>query len=195
MSHPTEWLTEDAPSPAILKAIGAIILAHTVGEAALLALLSQFLAIPPDPFRRIFVALNNREKVDLVRSLGTAEKRPKVERDAITFALRAFDICGENRNIVAHSHFRRREDTRFRFIKFPTSPGAYGWEWAATEKDLESAHHDAVRMASYLITLSAKIEGALGPDRPFPDRPPQPRKLSLLRLPEGHSIAAPLPES
>jgi hypothetical protein len=193
----SESSEHDGPPKAILEAIGSIILNQGYMDTALFAILTSYLHLPIDISGPLFDSLNNRARVDLVALLAQAEDHLDDEREALAFALRCFDICIENRNVMAHCAYVERQEGQYIFFKNPTSASTNGWYFGATEVEFSSAANQARKFSEYL----AELWGALrrrplnGPDMPLPERPLQPRKLSLLQLPKDHPIYGPPPES
>lgn len=190
-------LSRSARHRRILQSAGAIILIHSDMETSLFALLGHFLKAPAGVIGPLFIALTNRARVDIIKRLAAAEGHVADERNAVEHAVRCFDICAENRNIIGHSACEGENERRFRFFKLPSTPGSTGWVWELTESDLLFAALDAVRMQDYIVSLWAWLRDRDNPSHgePLPERPPQPRKLSLFRLPEDRPNAKPPPQS
>jgi hypothetical protein len=179
--------TYEAP-PEILAEVGGLILWQTELEASLSMFLNQYLRVP-HAREFLFANLNNRARVDLIMRLVAAGEPSEDGREAVLFALRCFDICVENRNVLAHSAYEENTPDGHVFQKQPTATTPRAWRFRLTFEDLEAAHRSTERTMIYVVTLWASLKerrrmkrrGGHGPS--LPGRFPQPRKLSSFRLP------------
>ena len=154
-----------APAP-MLAAIGKIILLHTEMTGNLFLFFSEFLDVPSSCRQMIFDTANNRARVDLIKRL------------------------------VAHSSLYTAEGRGFTFFKEPTPSTPTGWSYHVTTADLrEQAERFEALNYHIVFVWNAFFSRRWGEQTPLPKTPPQPRKLSLFRLPEAPEGEQPPPRS
>lgn len=188
MLEPTPGETADHPPQQVRQAVGEIILLHNDLASSLFVYFHHYLKLPTSVRGFLFDTLNNKARVDLLTRLASGAHPDDLE--AISYALKCFNICTENRNIIAHSTYERAlKDGRHLFKKEATSVTPSMWRYALTADDLTATGTQISGVLWYTVFLwgSLKSRGNVK-HMPLPGRPPQPRKLSLFRIeevPEG----------
>lgn len=184
-----------APAP-MLAAIGKIILLHTEMTGNLFLFFSEFLDVPSSCRQMIFDTANNRARVDLIKRLVADSGATADEERTVLEALKAYDVATENRNILAHSSLYTAEGRGFTFFKEPTPSTPTGWSYHVTTADLrEQAERFEALNYHIVFVWNAFFSRRWGEQTPLPKTPPQPRKLSLFRLPEAPEGEQPPPRS
>jgi hypothetical protein len=186
----------------LLSAIGAGIVSFSALEGTLYLFFQSFLETDIEIINLIFDSLSNRVRVDFVRKLTERYKFEEAEIDAVLFALKLFDICCENRNYIAHADLWKVSDDGFIFVKTTNSSSGsqVGYLW--TIEHLRDAASAMSQADEYLGVVWNTLNDRHVRNRrrqraklpPLPDRPVQPRKLSLYRLPEDHPDAPSPPQ-
>jgi hypothetical protein len=172
-----------APAP-LLAAIGKVTLLHTEMAGNLFLFFHEFLAIPGSCRELIFDASHNRARVDLIKHLVADSEASPEEEAAILAALKAYDVATENRNILAHSTLQGPNGRAFDFYKEPTPASPNGWFYRLTTADLvEQAERFEALNYHIVFVWHVIFDRRRGEQTPLPETPPQPRKLSLFRLP------------
>jgi hypothetical protein len=85
-----------------LHALGAITLLYNDLEHTMALLLDDYLGAGQDVSEEIFVRLNNRSRVDVVRKLAEMKEKDPEAKNASLHAVTCFEICAENRNTIMH---------------------------------------------------------------------------------------------
>ncbi|WP_332653205.1 hypothetical protein [Brevundimonas sp.] len=157
---------------------------HNELASSLFVFFHHYLHVPNSIRSLLFDTLNNKGRVDLLRRL--AEDSAPDDVEAMAYALKCFNICTENRNIIAHSRYLGLlNDGRHSFRKEPTAVTPTTWDFALTAEELSKTARDIETLYWHSIFLWGSIRSRGEADeRPLPERPPQPRKLSLFRLEE-----------
>ncbi len=157
---------------------------HNELASSLFVFFHHYLHVPNSIRSLLFDTLNNSARVDLLKRL--AEDSAPADVEAMTYALKCFNICTENRNIIAHSRYLGLlKDGRHWFRKEPTAVTPTTWDFALSGDDLARTARDVEVLYWHTIFLWASIRSRGEADeRPLPGKPPQPRKLSLFRLEE-----------
>jgi hypothetical protein len=182
------WVTYDDPPRAILEACGALVLLQGSLETALFLLLSNYMRLSPDGVYEVFHELSNQARTRLVTKLAAEAALAPDAAEAVAEAVRRYDICTENRNVIGHSQYLERHEDQLLFHKSPTGKGSGGWYFAISEVEMAnivSATRDAVSYVQAVwYALTPKAAGSSPPPLLGTSLPP--RKLSLFQLPEDH---------
>jgi hypothetical protein len=181
------------PVPAeLLEAVGALSLAYTELESCLYLFFGDFLRVPVAAQNLLFDMLHNRARADLVSALVSPYLPDPDELAAFKFGLKCFDICTENRNLIMHANLWDRDDGgAFVFAKATSGSQGYDVPFLIPVEGIRSAVASVVHTDTYLTSLWLELSERRKRRRPkrapapLPNRPPQPRKLSLYRLKEG----------
>ncbi len=185
---------EEIGPRAHIEAAGAFALAYNKLEWSLYGLLGLVLKDDDDVVVFMFNELNNTQKMNLIRHMVdrsfSADSRHHIE-----YGLRCFSICAENRNIIMHASPDRSPDSRhLNVVKgVKGRPGAVN-EYAFTLSDLRDAAKSALMLSDYIYALVDVIGDMLMGARlglSWPQKPPQPRKLSSSLRPEIPEDAPP----
>lgn len=182
------------PVPAeLLEAIGGLSVAYTELETCLYLFFGDFLRIPVAAQNLLFDMLHNRARADLVTAVVSPYLPDPEELAAFKFGLKCFDICTENRNLVIHANLWDQDESgAYVFSKATGGSQGYNVAFLIPLEGIRAAVASTVHTDTYLTTLWLELaerrKRRRGPKRapsPLPNRPPQPRKLSLYRLKEG----------
>ena len=187
-----EWtrLVKDTAPPAILEATGALIFKYNSLEFALYGVLGCF--IPEGAVPAIYYELHNTGRVNAIMALAR-ERLSEPYIAALAHGIRAFAICTENRNLLAHAfaetHPPIYQQEKITFVKAVSGkPGDLAEYWFGAAEIREAALGMDVA-TSYLYALVDALMDVLfgagfGEPLPLPDRPALPRTLSLHRRKE-----------
>jgi hypothetical protein len=178
----------------LIAAVGVCILAFNRAEENLRRLLQRYLRAPAEARFLISEALHNRERVNLVRALiGSVEPDPALKA-SLQHALKAFDICAENRNFIAHMVLVT-EERRGLYVVLKRSDAR------RSSRDLYTVELEELALCSRAIdelnSYFDEVEALLGyrlPRGPLRGKPPLPRKLRRHRLEEAQLDAPPPPQ-
>ena len=177
-----------------IHAVGAFALYYNRLEMGLYAFFQRYVDATHEAHSYLYSTLYNRQRVDFIKVMASARETPELAA-SIHKALRCFDVCAENRNLLLHA-----------LPEVPASPPREGLRLLKGSKakpglltsyefSLESIRAAALAVAAvedYIYDLMRALRdqealnpltGAPPPELPLP--PPQPRKLSLSRLPEA----------
>jgi hypothetical protein len=140
----------------------------------------------------LFQSLNNRRRTDLFTAIVESVEINKELASAILYALRCYDICTDNRNILMHavSDAYEPNNETVRLSKRASRQSPHFIEFQLVLSDLRHVADDCAAFASYFGSLMvyvmdhdravwAVISGAAPP--PLPDRPAPPRRLTPSR--------------
>ncbi|MFI4965809.1 MAG: hypothetical protein ACHP9T_10615 [Caulobacterales bacterium] len=182
-------------STAHLVALGAFALWYNEFEMILYTFLRTYFT-GENVAARMFASMHNRGRVDLIKLLAASENEPQM-RDALDHAMKCFDICAENRNLVLHALPTRRGHApeALTVLKATTSDPYRLHYYDFTLKDLQEAASAAERSAQFAIDTVARLrfQRAGLPLPPWHEKPPLPRKLSLSRRRSVLPDETPLP--
>jgi hypothetical protein len=90
-------------SVAHVHAFGQMALTSAMLEELICMLLIQRLPMFPDDATSRVHGLNNRERVEWLRAIISAKEPDATVADLFLHAIRCFDICTENRNMLVHA--------------------------------------------------------------------------------------------
>lgn len=201
----TDWLPKDVKLPApgaYLEALGAFVLWFNELEMVLYGFFQRYIE-PLSARDYLFAELHNRARVDLI----TQYVETHHDADFIAaakHALRCFDICCENRNLIAHAFAEEilTGSDQVAFLKRLKEPrGLLGWydftleEVRATALAARATGQYILGLASWFDSCSEPTEGRITFRPALPSQPPQPRKLSLSRRPTAQKGEPPQPRS
>lgn len=187
-----EWsrLVDHTAPPAILEATGALVFKYNSLEFALYGVLGCF--IPEGAVPAIYYELHNTGRVNAIMALAR-ERMDEPYIAALAHGIRAFAICTENRNLLAHAfaetHSRSYQQEKITFVKAVSGkPGDLAEYWFGTA-EIREAVFSMELTRSYLYALVDSFMDVLfgdgaGEPLPLPDRPALPRTLSLHRRKE-----------
>jgi hypothetical protein len=175
-------------------------------EDVLAYLLGMYFDLPPDMANALYGLLGNRSRVDLLLYMAERKEKDPDVLDRVQHLCKSFDICRENRNIVAHSSVRllRPSEPVDIYKRSASTLGAFvsfGYNLAEIRRVLSEIEalfgFAALLTAAHLTNGNAELEKRLGdPPRQrmsLPDKPALPRKLTP--LPPNPKGAPPPPES
>jgi hypothetical protein len=175
-------------------AIGMLIVLFSLTETWLHDLLHRYLPVlPKEALSSIFDTLNNRQRMDLIKALSTQEADEE-SREMISQILTAFEVCAENRNLIAHAWptFSHEEgDAAMHMVKPPRRDPAGLANYYFELHDVQQAAKDCWVCGSMLHTV---VDSPLGEPIPLSGKLPIPSKLSLRRNPKARSDVTPPPE-
>jgi hypothetical protein len=175
-------------------------------EDTLAYLLGSYFSLTQDTANALYGLLGNRSRIDLLLYMAQKKEKDPDMLDKVKHLCKCFDICRENRNIVAHSSvrllkpsepidiFKRSASTLGAFVSF-------GYDLAEIRRvlaEIETLFGFATLLTTvHLWNGNADIAESLGdPPRPrvsLPGKPPLPRKLTP--IPPNPKGAPPPPES
>lgn len=130
--------------------------------------------------KSLFHSLNNRQRVDMLAALVKFGERDAMVREFILYALHCFDICTDNRNIMLHATKEPSPtaDT-LRLSKRARNNPARTAYYNAPLPMLRQVADDASATLDLWANLFLWLEDRrVGQQRPLPDKPPQPHRLS-----------------
>ncbi|MDP3854501.1 hypothetical protein [Phenylobacterium sp.] len=181
--------------PGLAEAVGAVLLGYVRLEESMFLFFMEYLKTPARATNYLFSALHNRDRIDLLRSLVEAHAKTDTEREAVLFALKCYDICTENRNFLAHAHFKKVTPEGLLFLKLASDKSGTLKPYVGSLESIRDLADSMSHTFEYvgLIWGSVRYTAGFGaapgaPDWPLPERPPQPRKLNWsppLANPEG----------
>jgi hypothetical protein len=175
-----------------VHAVGALALAFNKLEFELYGLLGCFL--PEEAVPSVYYALHNAGRVDHITRMAN-RTLSEAECSAVEYGLKCFNICAENRNLLIHAMPDIRTRDAVCFVKaVPGKPGDLA-EYYIPLEAIREAVTATVATDSYLGALVLEIMFHDEEGGPLPERPPQPRKLSLYRHVEDLTDEAPPPQS
>ena len=138
-----EWtrLVKDTAPPAILEATGALVFKYNSLEFALYGVLGCF--IPEGAVPAIYYELHNTGRVNSIMALAR-ERMDEPHIAALAHGIRAFAICTENRNLLAHAfaetHPLNYQQEKITFVKAVSGkPGDVAEYWFGTAEIREAA--------------------------------------------------------
>lgn len=182
-----------------IHAIGMFALCFNELEIALFAFLEHYLPDNAAARVHLFASLHNQARVDLIRRLAAQE--PDAEREAISFAMNCFGVCAENRNLLLHALPGGEHGDKIVVYKEAVNERGFLKRYGFSLEELRSGAKATNAVALYMFALcehlrvcretSARPMTGPRPRPTLPQRPPQPRKLSLSRLleaPEGDQL-------
>ena len=128
----------------------------------------------------LFHNLNNRQRVDMLAALSRFGEKDKGAQEFILYALRCFDICTDNRNTMLHAikeHSSTADSLRLskRAKNNPARTAYYELPLATLRR---VADETAATLNLWVDLFLWLEERRVGQNRPLPDRPPQPYRLS-----------------
>lgn len=171
----------------VFAAVGEMVLEHAHLSDSLYLFFLHYLKLPGSTSVTLFETLNNRDRGDLIRQLVAAQDPRPGDEAAVAHLLRCFDICTENRNIIAHCSFEGMTPDGARLHKHPTGVSRTSWDLCVPLEALQQAAEEMTEIAGHIMLLwHHLVDRETADGQPLPRKPPQPRKLSLFRLPEGH---------
>jgi hypothetical protein len=101
------WQENDAfGSAGLLYAAGAVVASWNLCETMMLAYLTTFIKTPTGAAHKVFTALNNNKRLELLR-LCAQDGTDEDARELVDTFLKQCDVCCHNRNQVAHSIYLR----------------------------------------------------------------------------------------
>ena len=176
-------------------AIGMLIVLYSLLETWLRDLLIRYLpSLSKEEVHSIFVSLNTTQRMNLIRSLS-AQEVDENSRNGVVQVLKCFEICAENRNLVAHAWptFSHDEtDVTIHMVKPPNRKPGHLSNYYFDLKDLQRAARDCWDCGSM---LHAMLKVPLGKEIGFSGELATPKKLSLRNRPRTRSSEAPQPKS
>lgn len=186
-----DWPPPMPGPPDYLTAIGAFSLIFNEAEMALWSFFKWHFA--NEKVRDgLFEKLNNRDRVDLIRSLFEAEEdEPFME--AMNHGLTCFDIICDNRNIIMHAFPYDDDLTETpRLLKRKRNQPGMMSTFHVPVEDVQQSAVAAYNtkwlffgLASYLTERAEFLATYKGRHPWLPPLPPKPRTLSLYRPPEA----------
>lgn len=194
MNDLQEEFSEFGPSQHI-HAIGMIVLHFSLLESWLQDLMVRYLpALPSAAVYSIFKTLNNRQRLDLLRALS-AQEADEQSTELVGTILRSYDVCAENRNLVAHAWptFQHQEtDKEIYMLKQPNRDPSSLEGYDFTLDDLQQAAR-AIWQCGEL--LNDVILVPLGKPLASSGKLQTPRKLSLRQRPKAPQSDQAQPQS
>jgi hypothetical protein len=103
--HPIEeWLPTETlvGTPDQVYAYGIIALTYNKLEDAMVELFVSYLPISEEAGQRFAAKLTNNERLSLLLELVEEREEDENVKDRVRHAVKLFNICAENRNILAH---------------------------------------------------------------------------------------------
>ena len=171
--------------PEHIHAVGAFALYYNDLEMTLYTLFQHFVKLPADALGYLFITLNNRDRVNLVKKVAASDC-DGVEIHAVEHAFKCFDICSENRNLLLHAIPTGHDANSITVAKPVTDKKGEVARYTFNLDQIREAAISAAKIADYVVALERSlIERAkmnpltVGGRPPLPERPPLPRKLNL----------------
>lgn len=202
-----------------IHALGQITLAYNFLEDTFENIFQEMLPTKAEFSKRFFHALNNRNRIDLVKAL-ISESAYDDAKDAITHFVKAFDILTEDRNIIMHSVGFSNEANIIELLKKTSHNPTKLAQFAVPDSDLRKIADQMVDYVVYgerlkswlqikkkpettgmntlqLLSLGTQdqIEKAKAVLSTLPEKPLPPHKLTPYRPPEDQTGASPPPRS
>lgn len=194
-----------------VHAIGQISLMYNFLEDPIGTIFTIYMPTKSDFAEGLYHKLNNRDRVDLLMAIIEQNEQNQEAKSALLHLIRCFDICTENRNVLAHviveaAHSgtggfplskKARNDPR-RTIKFRITVT----ELRQMADEMMVTFDYATRLAFWFMQRSRpdlNLAKAMGwPDppapAPLPNKPPKPRRL-IPSQPQANREGDPLPPS
>lgn len=198
----SDWpLTRSIETPAEhLHALGVISLLYNQLERRLASIFAEYLGIDSPQCDAIFARLTNKDRSDTLRDLVPIKEGNAATQDRALFAVKCYDICTENRNILSHVihdsvDATTRDMIATKWKRDTADDVLYRLPLAA----LRTFADEMARVTEFVNELAAHLfwrrfqqtgyaDAPFAPTHvPLPEKPPQPNKLSLLQLPKDHS--------
>lgn len=165
-------------------AVGVLALYYNRLELGVFAFFQRYAPGGNEAQSVLFQSLHNQQRRDFIRAIAAARETPEDAAD-VSYAMRCFDICSENRNLIMHAapmldeggdaltlwKLRREEPHMMTAYDF-TLEDIRGAAVAADQTELY-----VLALMRYLKALEFNALTELPPERP--QRPSQPRRLSL----------------
>ena len=133
----------------------------------------------------LYASLHNQGRREFIRS---ASRERDIAEDAadVSYALKCFDICTENRNLLLHATFMWDDSETITMAKVKKEEPQFMNIYEFTAAHIRTAAISVDQTEAYVHGLVRYCEKAptnafLIDHRERPTRPPQPSKLSLFR--------------
>ena len=172
-----------------VHAVGAFALYYNTLEMALYGLLQRYLKGSIEAHSYMHSSLNNRQKVDFIKLMAT-HREDADGADAVHHAMKCFDICAENRNLLLHAIPKLAEGVGADLVLMKETARKPGYltTYDFSLDQIRGAAIAADETETYVFRLMRILEERMG-HNPFgetplpalPQPPLQPRKLSLSR--------------
>jgi hypothetical protein len=190
--HPFDWPSEGGriTDDAHIHALGQMTLLYNYLEETLAWIFIELFPAKKDFAEKLFHDANNRQRVDILREIVLHSEEDVDVRDCILFALRAFDICTDNRNILSHSVLVDTSEpqlSRIRLSKRRSKKLRELVDFDIPLSDLRGVADDIGRIFVFMILLLDFLtdrkdvrrgERMAEENNLLPEKPSQPRKLN-----------------
>lgn len=178
----------------LAHAVGVFALYYNRLELAVFAFFQRYAPGGSEAQSFLFDALHNQQRREFIRAIASANDDPE-DADDVHYAMRCFDICSDNRNLLMHAAPLLEDgvDALTMWKRRSAEPHTMSI-YDFTLKDIRGAALSTDAAESYVLDLIRYLKAkdsfnALRDHPPGrPQRPPQPRRLSLSQrraAPEG----------
>jgi hypothetical protein len=187
-----------------LHALGQLTLVYNLLEEAFAFLFVRFLPTSKQFATGHYFELNNRKRVDLLAELVSSDEADEQVKKAVLAAIHGYDICTDNRNILAHSMIST-EDHSGDFRRLIQRKSKSSRQFVSCDVPLSDLRRAADETSAYFLYV-LDLDGCLldrdhirqgmtiASPRPLPEIPPRPRKLSQSQPVRGAVVAKSRPE-
>jgi hypothetical protein len=177
-----------------LQAIGQMATLFNQLEEAVSYMFSVVFPTSIDFSEELFHSMNNRKRVDLLRAINEHNEKDPAVKDRIRFCLLCFDVCTDNRNILMHALTEvTRDASILSFSKRAHNDASRLVRYEVPLVDLRRVADEcgdtlvfSIQITQFLMDRAVIARGQpprTSKQRPLPDTPPQPRKLSPYQPP------------
>jgi len=173
-------------------AVGVFALYYNRLEFVVNGLFQKYAPGGPEARGFLFAALHNHQRREFIRLVASATENREDAED-VNYAMRCFDICSENRNLVLHAAPLIEENIEALTLWKTRRQEPHmltGYDFSL--EDIRGAAKGADETESYILGLIGFLEDR---SRKRPERPPEPRRLHLSRRPETETSEQTLPDS
>ena len=165
-------------------ALGRFALAFNLLEMMLSLFFRHYLAESEKLSNHLFGSLNNRQRVDIIKICAN-ETGKRSEIELVEYALKCFDLCSENRNLLLHATpFIQENDGNLIVGKRSDQEKGFIKSYAFDVDTIRCAALDTYCVYQFVLSVTRYLEQPISSGNELsvlPERPPQPRKLSLHR--------------
>jgi len=199
----SSWPSEEnsITGPEHLQAIGQFAILYNFAEEILGELFRIYFPASPEYSEVLFRKLNNRDRIEMLRAILPGSEGHTGARDTITAALRYFDICTENRNLVLHSITEEATSPDIlrlskRARNNPSEINFYEISLPQLRQVADDAANTFLLLSNITLWIGRRDNTLV--DQPVPPLPKisaQPHRLIPSQLPKANLADAPPPQS
>jgi hypothetical protein len=163
-----------------LHALGQFSIVYNMMEDIIYWIFNHYFPADKDYSERLFHDLNNRVRVDMLKAIIGHTETDDAVHHAMLHALRCFDICTDNRNILMHAMVGETDETVFQIAKRSRTNPLKFVHYKIPLTEMRSIADECAEVYIFMVRLVGWIQEEQweeGPG-PFPETPVQPHRLS-----------------